>query len=315
MTVRPIQPGEERAAAEIFLAAWLGRPPAPDELDAWLAEAPGRGIVLSRQAVAVDEGGRIVAAAVYFGLADGTATGTMPACGADVDRETEIAVLRALRVQAADEGMTLMQVFTEEEDACALDVLCEAGFEELALMRFMERPVCESDRKLDIDKEIRWRTLETTGRETFERVVAETWQGTLDCAKLGQTRDVRSTLDGYVSEGFDPSLWFLAEVEGESAACLLITPEVSRERFELSYMGVVPRFRGKGLGRKVMQKGLKEVSLRNASGRITLAVDDANEPALSVYFGLGFEVAATRRVSFSLLATPGKPVQNMTRKS
>ena len=305
MEVRPIRPGEERVAGALVYEVTRGVRPNEAELTAFLDQARALGTDLALQVVALTPEGRIVGCAMYFPMPDRTATATLPLCAAGFDRrEVQVELLRALRMRASEDDLLMLQVFCEENDEKAPDILRRSGFEELAVMLFMERRCTKSDRNITLDRQIRWIPYEEERHDDFVRVVTETYHGTLDCARLGEMRDVKLTLQGYRSRGkFDPSLWLLAEIEEEPVACLLLAHYPEGNSYEVAYVAVVPSHRGKALGRKTMEKGLSEVALRSAESTLTLAVDEANIPAVSIYHELGFTVTERKRVYFSLLAT------------
>ena len=305
MEIRPIKPGEERAAAALVYELTRGAAPEAGELGTFLEQAAALKTDLSRQVVAVAPEGTMVGCAMYFPLGDGSATVMTPLCKAGFDvAEVHVGLLRALIGKARAEEVRMLQVFTEEHDARTHATLEESGFEKLAVLVFMERNVTPADRNIAPDKQIRWIPW-AAGRETeFADVIGRTYRATLDCRKLGESRDPSATLESYrVRNEIDPSLWLLAEVDGEIAACLLLLYHSEENAYELGYVGVVPEHRGKGLGRKVMEKGLLEVALRSSETKMRLAVDEENIPAVNVYQALAFVVSERKQVHFSLLAT------------
>jgi ribosomal protein S18 acetylase RimI-like enzyme len=216
----------------------------------------------------------------------------------------QIELMRALRSKASSDGLLLLQAFGDEHDSHAEGVLTESGFNVTANMLFMGRTVTEADRNMELDKRIRWIPHCAEHHEDFVRTVERSYAGTLDCSKLGEIRDVRLTLEAYRGRGeFDPKLWLLGAIEGVPAALILLIHHPDEKVHEVAYMAVVPEHRGKGLGHKVMEKGLFEVALRAPGSLVSLAVDEANVPAVKLYSALGFAVTERRRVYFSVLAT------------
>ncbi len=57
---------------------------------------------------------------------------------------------------------------------------------------------------------------------------------------------------------------------------------------EVGLIGVLPAWRGRGLGREALRWGVNELRGRGA-GRIVLAVEAANERATRLYRSHGFE--------------------------
>ncbi|MEM6393681.1 MAG: GNAT family N-acetyltransferase [Planctomycetota bacterium] len=65
------------------------------------------------------------------------------------------------------------------------------------------------------------------------------------------------------------------------------------ETYELVYLGVAKRFRGRGLAGRLLRHGMARVHARGGK-RLLLAVDDRNEPAVSLYRSLGFRATARK---------------------
>jgi ribosomal protein S18 acetylase RimI-like enzyme len=215
--------------------------------------------------------------------------------------------MRSLREKAHADGVAILQVFCDEHDIETPRLLIESGFKELALMVFLERRVSVRDRNLSPAQDIGWVGYSPELNKDFADTVESTFEGTLDCPNLPRWSSASETLAGWRRRGtFDPGLWWLARVDGEYAGCLLLTHYPERERFEVTYVGVVPKRRGRGLGRKMMEKGLFEIAGRHAKSVLALAVDAQNSPAVRMYESLGFTVAERRKVFFSLLAQPSR---------
>jgi mycothiol synthase len=71
--------------------------------------------------------------------------------------------------------------------------------------------------------------------------------------------------------------------------------DLFERRGEIGTLGTVPEARGIGLGRALLRWGVAWLE-RECALPVTLLVDGANEGALALYRGEGFEVARTRRM-------------------
>jgi ribosomal protein S18 acetylase RimI-like enzyme len=77
---------------------------------------------------------------------------------------------------------------------------------------------------------------------------------------------------------------------------LLNAPEAERDEYYISNVGVLPEYRGRGLGRQIM--GFAEERARAADlGKCSLAVDETNSGAIRFYERLGYKIVFTRRFS------------------
>src|SRR5207244_5235963 len=89
---------------------------------------------------------------------------------------------------------------------------------------------------------------------------------------------------------FDPAHWFLL-CEAETPRAVLLLGGLPRtDSAELVYLGVVPEARGRGLGDLLMRRALATTAAMRL-GRLTLAADVANPPALALHYRHGFKRA------------------------
>jgi ribosomal protein S18 acetylase RimI-like enzyme len=130
----------------------------------------------------------------------------------------------------------------------------------------------------------------------FEDTLARSYHQTLDCPELNGVRELAEILEGHRAQGVhDPAHWWLA-LEAERAVGVLLTTVIREWRaWDLSYVGVVPEARGRGLGRELTCKALYEAQAAHAT-QVTLAVDVRNHPARKMYLRLGFEPTESREV-------------------
>jgi mycothiol synthase len=96
---------------------------------------------------------------------------------------------------------------------------------------------------------------------------------------------------------FDPSLWFLAEAGDELAGIVLARePETEPGLGWVRVLGVVPKFRGRGLGQALLRQAFGEFASRGLE-RVGLGVDAENPTgALRVYERAGMYVARTNLI-------------------
>ena len=121
----------------------------------------------------------------------------------------------------------------------------------------------------------------------WSQVVESTYAETLDVPELNGLRNIDNTLVGYAStmDG-DPKTWWIAQCQGIDIGCLLLTP--TEDRYcELTYLGLVPAWRGKGIS-KIIMNFVRDWALQCGIEGITLAVDLRNTPAIRLYQACGF---------------------------
>lgn len=104
------------------------------------------------------------------------------------------------------------------------------------------------------------------------------------------TEDAREHID---NGSIDPASIFLAEAAGVPVGFVRCARHATRG--EVAVLGVVPEWRGRGLGRALLRRGTQWLLERGAEP-VTLMVDGQNDRALVLYRGEGFEVRRTRQI-------------------
>lgn len=122
----------------------------------------------------------------------------------------------------------------------------------------------------------------------FAQIVERTYADTLDCPVLAQNRTGEESLESHRATGrFDPQSWRIYRSLGSDVGVLLLAEHPERDTWEVAYLGVVCEARGRGIGRAILQDGLR-LAGRSGSSAIEIAVDAENVPALRLYRSLGF---------------------------
>ncbi len=137
---------------------------------------------------------------------------------------------------------------------------------------------------------VEWRAASELSRSRFERLLGETFDGTLDCPELNGVRKHSQVLESFlIGKPFrtGSSNWKTVWLNGQLAGCLLLTAH-NRELVELAYMGLVPAARGKRLGGHLIEMA-KRQSLQWGASMLVVAVDSRNTPALQLYQRSGFQ--------------------------
>jgi ribosomal protein S18 acetylase RimI-like enzyme len=136
----------------------------------------------------------------------------------------------------------------------------------------------------------------------FHRTLLETYRDTLDCPEITGVREIDEIMEGHRSQGlYDPKYWWIAFDRQEPAGVLLMTEMPEWNSWDLSYLGIVPAFRRKGIGRQLACHALCEAR-RAGAGQMTLALDVRNHPASQLYQSLGFSAFEEREVYLAILS-------------
>jgi len=80
---------------------------------------------------------------------------------------------------------------------------------------------------------------------------------------------------------------------------LLLTAIPEWRAWDVSYLGIVPEARRRGLGRELTRKAIQETRTAGA-GQLTLAVDSRNDAASDLYLSVGFERYDQREVYLAI---------------
>lgn len=190
----------------------------------------------------------------------------------------------------------LVQAMLEPELSHPAQVLTQAGFEELALLSYMQRRGTTPWTPLDLgDRAIDVRHWNETNRPLFERCILASYEQTLDCRGLLGLRDVGDVVAGHMAAGvFDPTLWYALQADDQPVGVMLLNDVPQSSALELVYLGLALPWRGRGLAGRLLRHGLAQVRQRRRT-RMILAVDEANAPAMQLYRREGFHVTSRKR--------------------
>ncbi|MEM9186632.1 MAG: GNAT family N-acetyltransferase [Planctomycetota bacterium] len=261
--------------------------------------------------VAATARGRVVAAAWGQPQPGKTAALWLPQTDGVPLELVAIPLIERVAACADAAGVELTQVLLESDDAAATAPLLAAGFRRLTKLHYLEwRPALDSqleegDEKPHVDQSPRrapsnpppdLTPASSIDRCSLEALVASTYLGTLDCPELDGLRSVGDVLDGYEQTGeYDPDLWFVLRQDDREVGVLLLNEHRGSGQIELTYMGVAPTARGRGIGRSAVEAA-QAIALKRGAERLVLAVDNRNTPARNVYKQVGFRHWACRYV-------------------
>jgi GNAT superfamily N-acetyltransferase len=134
------------------------------------------------------------------------------------------------------------------------------------------------------------------------------YRGTQDCPELNKYRSSVASLEGYLAGVADKAFrWWRLQIGHEDAACIMLT-EALPGHWELVYLGVAPNFRRQGLGRWLLAWGVGQLEALGGAS-ISLAVDQRNRPAVSLYRSMGWRTLQSVSAWFAFPASPSVPAQ------
>ena len=204
-------------------------------------------------------------------------------------------------VAAAVDGLKeapvdLAQALVEPGDGLEERLFLAGGFQKLAELDYLERPVPRfgSIPSPTLGPEVRIEPWDPTDRGLMIDLLQQTYENTLDCPGLAGLRRTEDILDGHLASGRPvPAWWHVLSVDGVPSGTLLFNRGADGGTIELVYLGLSAKVRGRGFGRQLLTHGLSRLDGDKAR-TIVLAVDRANLPATALYRRAGFRFSVRR---------------------
>lgn len=238
------------------------------------------------------DNGTLVGAAFGY-LLGGRQAAIWPPTAADP--EVEDALVGRLLDWFRAERVVVAQAVVREHDRPRAAALERAGFRHLTQLVYQVR---------DLPAEVRPPNVTGLGfrpvsepADGFAELLDRTYDGTLDCPELNGTRTPAEVLDGYRTSAGGSPLWWEAVQHGRPVGVVVLSAKGGP--VELSYLGLVPDARRRGLGRHLLRFALHQAARR--AGAVTLSADERNEPALRLYRAAGFREFDRRHVFLAFL--------------
>jgi ribosomal protein S18 acetylase RimI-like enzyme len=138
-------------------------------------------------------------------------------------------------------------------------------------------------------------------RALFHDTLLRSYEGTLDCPEVNGVRSLEEILEAHRAQGiYHPEQWWLAREGSEPVGVLILSEMPEQAAWDVSYIGIVPEGRGRGLGQALLARAILEARTVETS-QLTLAVDARNQPARNLYRRVGFEPCEAREVYLKVL--------------
>jgi ribosomal protein S18 acetylase RimI-like enzyme len=224
-------------------------------------------------------------------------------------REIEDQLLRYAIGWLRQRGSKLGQTLLREEEIPLANSLERHGFVHITSLWYMRHELYVLPAKAAAASELTYQTYCRCDQALFHRTLQRSYEQTHDCPEVNGVRNLEEVLEGHQAQGIhNPEHWWLALQANEPVGVLLVAEISESQGWDLSYVGVIPEARGRGIGRELTRKAMQEARAAGAT-QITLAVDTRNRPAWSLYFDLGFESFDRREVYLAVWNDqPGKEI-------
>lgn len=215
--------------------------------------------------------------------------------------ETAQRLLEAGLAFAQTRNIHLLQsLVAPESDAEARHLAC-AGFQEITQVEHLAAvpPRCANV----LPPDLQFQPCSGPDSPRLRQMIVDSYQGSLDCPELDKLRTIEDVLSGYLAscQGVTGH-WYFVQRKASDVGVVLLGHHPQNDQLELIYFGILPPFRGQGLGRQVLRFVL-QLGTRLGSSQVVTAVDLRNAPAKALYTELGFESAGLRRLFLRTVAS------------
>lgn len=222
------------------------------------------------------------------------------------DTSAVVGLIQAVCDGPGRSGVSVIQSLIDPGQVIEGQVLERAGLDRLAKLIYMQRVIEPGEPRVgrpgrlgSCDRPTVLTYSEATHGD-FARAIEASYIDTLDCPGLVGMRQIDQIIAGHKGTGqFNPDDWVAYfDERGEPIAVLLLARVAQGNGMELVYLGVAKPHRGQGIGNTLMRYAVSESARVNGT-RLFLAVDDRNDPAVSLYTRMGFR-ASTRKIAYVL---------------
>ena len=217
-----------------------------------------------------------------------------PADGQRVDFESLVNLIREVSRDVLSKGYPMIQRFVPEKSHPDAAALLGAGFEELVELTSMVAPLGEQRSAVDEVKGYEFVNYGNFRVRQLKTTIQSTYRGSLDCPRLVGVRPMSDIINSHKTTGiFRPQWWWMLRFKGKPVGCVLVNRTANQNEAEIIYLGVVPEFRGKGLGELMLRWTATCVHCEGVK-QLTLAVDSQNSAAVNLYERFGFQKTFSR---------------------
>ena len=211
-------------------------------------------------------------------------------------KSRELAIFITTAIESLEGRPTrLAQAIIDVDDSLLEKAFQVAGFDKLTILTYMELSTSTTSDETP-NANVSFVSMEDATDAELQTVLSNTYIGSLDCPKIHGLRHIEDIIEGHRNQGtYDAQLWSIAVLGGTPVGVLLLNPIPEATCMELSYLGVTPNARGRGVGDAMLNLAMKQ-SAEFGLPRITLAVDSTNTPAITLYKRWNF-LASRQRLS------------------
>jgi mycothiol synthase len=257
---------------------------------------------LEAAGVVVARGGRgLRGALVCLPVAGASGLVWPPQVTAGPDRaDLEDQLVRHATAWLRQRGAKLAQALLFPAEVSLAGPLLRNGFRQITRLWYMRHDLDGKGPDAPADGRLGFRTYGDGDPAQFHETLLRTYEGSQDCPEVNGVRSLAEIIAGHQAQGrHDPRRWWLALDDDHPVGVLLLADVPDYRGWDLSYLGVVPEARRRGIGRRLAVKALREARAADRV-QLTLAVDARNRPARDLYRSLGFQAYEERTVYLAM---------------
>ena len=238
-------------------------------------EFPAAGVFLARR------GAKVVGAMLAQPMPGRTAVVCPPNA---IDREAEDRLIESALNYLKKQNAHTAQCFLDADETSLAEPLLRHGFRHVTRIGNYLRLTAMAGRcQYDVPTTLRFQSDDVQDRIRF--TLNSTYVESLDIPEAFEEMSAEEILTGF-SHG-PQRTWWLASQDGIDLGVLLIGNTDQPGVGELVYFGVIPEYRGRGIGASVLDFALKQFEEKGI-GDVYLSVDERNAPAIRLYESRGF---------------------------
>lgn len=218
-------------------------------------------------------------------------------------------LLRAAARWSQQRALHIVQAVIDTSDHEAARLLQENGFPWLVDLLYLGAATGHMAERAKasngVAAETHLESIERLPSPRLDALMRTIEDGSLDCPGLHGVLSPSQAIEGFRHQGqFDPEHWCILQYQDQDAGALLLTSHPPTNAWELMYMGVLPQWRGHGLGARLVDEAFARAANAGAE-QLLLSVDIRNEPALQLYERAGFRPYARRSLYARVDASGG----------
>lgn len=219
------------------------------------------------------------------------------------NKQVEDALTQAACNWLQHSGVKVCQTFASQEELPNMAPLERNGFRRVTQLVFMRRDVNLATSWGDVPQ-ASVRCCPWSGVLTVAEVdvLFATHEATLDCPELNGGRTPEEIVHGFApGNPTNCSWWYSIDESSKPIGVLLFDKGSEPTVLELSYLGLIPSARGRGLGGVALALA-NRIAANSGYQTVSISVDARNEPALRLYRRHGFVETNRQEVLLAQLA-------------